>query len=498
MELKNAIRCWADALGAEDVIVDAALLAEASAATFPTDAGVLAILKPENRDEVQECVAIANQNSVPLYSVSRGKNWGLGSRVPTATSVLLDLSGMDKIVDFNEELAYITVEPGVTFEQVCQFLKERDSKLFLSVTGGPPDGSLIGNVVERGDGTGPYGQRGDFVANFEVVLPDGRCLRTGFGRFENAAIQNVHRSGVGPAVDGLFTQSNLGIVTQLTIWLAPLPDFYQPFLCRIENQQMLARVIEVSRELLLHRVLEPNSFGVWNHYKNMATQGQYPWVEMQQKTPLDISQFGGDVWFGGGVVYGASEQLGVVSANHVREALEPHVSEFWFLDNQERETPYLGVPTSHNIRSLYWRKRSLVPELIDPERDGCGVIWVCHALPLVSDTMNALLDLIKTTVLEHKFEPNIGFNCVSGRCANLYTALVYDREVNGEDERAVQCHDRLIELLAAKGVLPYRLSNLSQKSLPKSNGAYDSFLQQLKEMLDPNDILAPGRYDFRR
>jgi 4-cresol dehydrogenase (hydroxylating) len=370
--------------------------------------------------------------------------------------------------------------------------------LFLSVTGGPPDGSLIGNVVERGDGTGPYGQRGDFVANFEVVLPDGKWLRTGFGRFEDAALQNLHRVGVGPAIDGLFTQSNLGIVTQLTIWLAPLPAFYQPFLCRVDDPQRLSQVIEVSRDLLLQRVLEPNSFGVWNHYKNMATQGQFPWTAMNEKTPLDISQFGGDVWFCGGVVYGASEQLGVVSANHVRELLTPCVTEFWFMDNKDRNTPYLGVPTAQNIRSLYWRKRSPVPDTIDPDGDSCGVIWVCHAVPLIAETLSKVVDLIKKVVLENQFEPNIGFNCVSGRCANLYTALVYDRDVKGEDERAVQCHDRIIELLAAEGVLPYRLSNLSQESLPPSSGAYDTLLRQLKETLDPNDILAPGRYDFYR
>ena len=95
---------------------------------------------------------------VPVYPISSGKNWGYGSRVPAADGcILLDLGRMNRIVDFNEELAYVTVEPGVTQAQLYAFLRERGSNLWVDATGASPECSLIGNAVERGFGHTPYG-----------------------------------------------------------------------------------------------------------------------------------------------------------------------------------------------------------------------------------------------------------------------------------------------------------------------------------------------------
>src|SRR5918911_221876 len=85
-----------------------------------------------------------------FYPGGRGKNWGYGSGVPPADGcVLLDLSRMNRIVDYDERLGYITVEPGVTFRQAYDFLRAQNSMLLLSLTGGSPDSSLIGNTMER-------------------------------------------------------------------------------------------------------------------------------------------------------------------------------------------------------------------------------------------------------------------------------------------------------------------------------------------------------------
>ncbi len=97
----------------------------------------------------------------------------------------------------------------------------------VSVTGSTPDSSLIGNALERGAGSGPYYDRFAHVCNLEVILPTGECINTGFGRFPEAKTASLHRWGVGPYLDGIFTQSNLGIVTEMTVWLAPLPTYFQ-------------------------------------------------------------------------------------------------------------------------------------------------------------------------------------------------------------------------------------------------------------------------------
>ena len=130
---------------------------------------------------------------------------------------------MNRILDVNTELAYAVVEPGVTQEQFYQYLQSNRIPLWMDVTGAPPDASLVGNTLERGFGYSPYGDHFLSTCGMEVVLADGRILRTGFGHYEHGKARNVFKWGVGPYLDGIFTQSNYGIVTKMGIWLMPKP-----------------------------------------------------------------------------------------------------------------------------------------------------------------------------------------------------------------------------------------------------------------------------------
>ena len=115
---------WAEAVGPENVVTETASLRAAEMGTFATGHTIPAIVRPGDRQEVQECLRIANRCGVPVYPISSGLNWGYGSRVPAADGcVLLDLGRMNRIVDFSEKLAYVTVEPGVTQEQLYAFLR---------------------------------------------------------------------------------------------------------------------------------------------------------------------------------------------------------------------------------------------------------------------------------------------------------------------------------------------------------------------------------------
>ena len=204
-----------------------------------------AIVRPGNREEVQTVLRIANEYRIPVYPVSGGCNWGYGSRVPSASgSVLLDFGRMNRILDFNEDLAYITVEPGVTQQQVYAFLQERKSRLWMDATGASPQASLVGNTVERGFGHTPYGDHFSHVCGLEVVLPDGEVMETGFSRFENARTGALHRWGVGAYLDGLFTQSNLGVVTRMSIWLMPAPEYFQAYFFSCDSAGGLSSIVE--------------------------------------------------------------------------------------------------------------------------------------------------------------------------------------------------------------------------------------------------------------
>src|ERR1700722_6183660 len=302
---------WERVLGPEYVVTEAARLHQASTATFHSYQRIPAILYPQERAQLQDCLRIASENAVPVYPVSTGKNWGYGSRVPVSTdSVLIDLSRMNRILDFNENLAYVTIEPGVTQRQLFDYLREKGSKLWIDATGSTPDSSLIGNTVERGFGHTPYGDHASNVCGFEVVLPNGDCLETGFSRFPNAAAAPVYRPGLGPSLDGLFTQSNFGVVTRMTLWLMPAPEYFQAFFFRCDREDRLPAIIDALRPLRLNGTLR-SAVHVGNDYKVLGGIQQYPWEATGGATPLQPAvmrklrkQLHFGAWNGSGGLYG--------------------------------------------------------------------------------------------------------------------------------------------------------------------------------------------------
>ena len=528
--LEEAVREWEDVIGTENVIRDAARLEAAATATYSTHCTIPAVLRPGSRQELQQALRIANRWRVPVYSVSCGRNWGYGSRVPSADgSVLIELSRMNRIVDFDEELAYITVEPGVTQQQVFDFLNHRASKLWMDATGAGLHTSLIGNTVERGFGHTQYGDHFAHVCGLEVVLPTGAVIETGFTRFEGARAGAVHRWGVGPFVDGLFTQSNLGIVTRMTVWLMPAPEYFQAYFFRSDSPDGLASIIDGLRPLRLNGTLR-SAVHIANDYKIVSGFEQYPWTEARGRTPLppdvmrqlrERHQFG--AWNASGGLYGTPRQV-AEARRLLRRALAGRVDKLQFLDERKLRLAerfskiyqfatgwdlgravalvrpvfglLAGVPTGQPLASTYWRKKSPPPADMDPDRDGCGLLWSSPVVPANGREAQEVVALASRTLLSYGFEPAISLTMVTERSLVCVISISYDRHTVGEDEKASACYEELSRSLAAKGFYSYRLGSQLSSAMPASTG-YDNVLRTLKSSLDPNRILAPGRYEPR-
>lgn len=522
-QLASALDAWIAILGAEHVLTESSILCAAQTATFATSQHILAILRPANREQVQACVRVANTFRTPLYPISTGKNWGYGSRVPVRDgSVILDLGRLNRILEYDEKLAYVTVEPGVTFRQLATFLREQQSALTMSITGSTPDSSLVGNLLERGVGTGPYGDRAGHACSLEVVLPTGECIHTGFDRFAGAQAAHVSRWGVGPSLDGLFSQSNLGIVTRLTLWLTPKPAHAQICFFAIQSAPQLEALVDVLRKLKLDGVCVA-PIRLYNDYKILSSAVQYPWRGNEQHGFFTLAQmvgvhkaFGIGVWNGVITITAASKKHGEVLRELIQEAIQPVVDQLIIADESQTQSlstisetfiDIMGffrtrghietINSEGSLRGVYWKKKTPVPEEMDPDRDRCGLIWCTPSVPFDGRHVRAALDIIEQCSLAAQIEPNISLLCISERNVIVNAVLVYDREVPGEDERAAACYKQMLAQLAEVGYFPYRLSIQSMDALPVPDDAYGLVIQALKHSLDPNDILAPGRYDFR-
>jgi 4-cresol dehydrogenase (hydroxylating) len=525
--MQFALREWIRILGREWVVTSQADLLDAGTATFASDRVIPAILRPGSREEVQACVRIANSHGIALYPISSGKNWGYGSRVPAANHcALLDLGRMNRIVDFNEDLAYVTVEPGVRQRQLFEFLEARKSSLWMDSTGASPECSLIGNAMERGFGHTPYGDHFNYVCGFEVILPTGERIETGFGSLPHARASKVYRWGVGPVLDGLFTQSNFGIVTRMTIWLMPAPEYTQAFFFQCATEEDLGQVINALRPLRLNGTLR-SSVHIGNDYKVLNGLGQFPWDRGGGQTPLmpsKMSEIRAEMkfgrWNGSGGLYGTRAQV-KEARRLVKRALRGNVTRLQFLDDRllriaSRFTrPYRwltgldldrtleivkpvyglikGIPTEKPMASCYWRKRTAVPVDADPDRDGCGLLWCAPVAPAEGDSVLSMTALAEDILLSYGFEPMISLTLTTDRAVTCVVSISYDRDLSGEDERAMQCYHELLKRMTDAGFYSYRLG-IQAKQILDPTTSYGKLLATLKTALDPNHILAPGRY----
>lgn len=507
-------------LGAEHVVTRPDALAAAETATFATRARIPAILRPADRDEVRACVRLAGELGCALYPISRGKNWGLGSRVPTRDgALLLDLGRLDRIVEYNEEMAYVTLEPGVSFGQLTKFLREQVSSLMMDGIGGPPDASIIGNTVERGHGMGPWADRFSNVCGAEVVLPDGSVIHTGFKSFPNSRVSALSRWGVGPSLDSLFTQSNLGIVTSITLWLQPRPASLQPFVLRMSSGAQLSAAVEASRRLRLSRM--PVGLRFLNDFRLFSVFYACPWADDDLRSlderRREMQQQGGiGLWNGVGVIHAPSREIGAALRSHVEALFRPHVDEVVF-EAPSRQQPvdgaasigayslespfdsvFSGGTSDGALRMCYWRKRPDQTTEQGIHSDSCGVLWYCPTLPARGADVSLAVAMMDEISAEYGFEPNIGLISSTERTLEVTGAILFDRDRPGEDDRALVCHDKLMGTLTAAGFTPYRLGVQSMGLFEGLEEGAMALLRRLKAALDPQDILAPGRYDSRR
>lgn len=185
-----------------------------------------AAIAPEGVEQVQKVVRIANTYKIPLWTISTGRNLAYGATSPALSgSVILDLKRMNRIVEVSDKNHYALVEPGVSYFDLYQYIQEHKLKVWID----PPDpgwGSPVGNSLERGGGRTPMRDHWAAVCGMEVVLANGEVIRTGMGALPGSKTWQQYKYGFGPYVDGLFSQSNFGIVTKMGIWLMPAPEAY--------------------------------------------------------------------------------------------------------------------------------------------------------------------------------------------------------------------------------------------------------------------------------
>ena len=491
-DMQRAIREWREQLGAEQVLTEGPALADYAETTLPAGTRPSAVVRPASHSQVQSVLRVAFNRRVPWHAISQGKNWGYGDRCAAEDGrVIIDLSRMRAIRELNRELGYAVIEPGVTQGQLYEYLNSQEPSLMLDVTGAGPDASVVGNILQRGFGHTPYGDRFRFTSGLEVVLPDGTGMQTGFGRHANAKAAPVFPWGDGPWVDGLFTQSQYGVVTAACVWLMPRPPVIKGFALKISDDRQLGDALTALRELRMSGTVR-STVHVANDLRVLSARTGYPWDAMSGLTPLSESlrqslrrEQGLGAWNILGGLYGDPAEVRAaqkVVRRAFRWVARAHFFDRRRLNTARRLIPWLrwlqagqrlsaavesagsafdlleGIPSAEHLRGAFWRCRETGAVARGDVRKS-GLIWVSPVLPLTAEAAEEALAVLEPIFSRYRFDLLVTMTAVTDRALCCVTSINYDKGDADERQRAADCAAELHSQLASAGYYPYRNSS---------------------------------------
>jgi len=448
---------------------------------------------PRTVEEVQEIVRIANKYKQPIWPISTGKNMGYGMAAPaTPGQIVLDLKRMNRILEVDADLGTCLVEPGVTYQQLKDYLGDNNIPLWIDVPTVGPIASPVGNTLDRGVGYTPYGEHFTFQCGMEVVLPNAEILRTGMGSIEGSTAWQAFKWGYGPYVDGLFTQSNFGIVTKMGMWLMPRPPVYKPFMIRHDNMGDVPKIIEAMRPLRVSSLVAncnlmmsaSYQLAMFKRRNEIVPDGQ-PLDDASVKKAAKANGLG--MWNTYFALYGTEQTVAAIepiiraqltaSGGEVLTAAEMGDNP-WF---HHHATLMEGGLNLDEIGLLRWRGA------------GGGLAWFAPVAAAKGAEAEGQTKLARGILDKHGFDYTAAY-AIGWRDLHHIIALLYDKSDPEQEKKADACYKDLVTTFGKKGWASYRTGVNSMELVAQQYGQTNrDFNKLLKNAIDPNGVIAPGK-----
>lgn len=492
----NSVR---GALGAEAVNIAPETRRRYGENTMPAgDRQVPAVVYPGSTAEVQTVVKLANAHRVPLWPISTGYNQGGGTRSPVKDGwVTVDCGRrMNAIVEIDDVLCWAEVEPGVTYQTLHDELVRRGNKLMLDTTSGPPGGGVLGNTLKKGAGYTPYFDHFAMSCGMEVVLGNGDTIRTGDGGLPAAKLWHVSKYSYGPYLDGLFVQSNFGIVTRLGFWLMPRPPAMRTFHFSFPDDDDLAEIVELVRPLKLSNVV-PSLVRITNDVylfspddtnpEYAAGGGKASISDTARKTLQRKHRVG--AWVASAALYGATDDALKQTIDRIRQHFGRSGKATYIAHEEALGIPplkiaidaFAGIPTTHELGMLKWRP-------------GGGFTWFVPGVPMRGDLARHYHAIGRAIYAKHGLDYCV-MNIAGARFARGLHMIFFNREHPEETARADRCYRELAAEFSKAG---YSVGRAPIDYHDLHMGELDPLIRKtalgIKSVLDPKGIIAPGKY----
>jgi hypothetical protein len=332
-------------------------------------------------------------------------------------------------------------------------------------------------------------------SGMEIVLPSGELMRTGMGALphpqqnEGACPEDqpwnetsqLFNYGFGPYVDGLFTQSNLGITTKIGMWLMPNPGGYQSYMITIPREEDLKQAVDIIRPLRLGMILQ-NVPTIRHILLDAAVMGHKSDYTSDIHKPLDDAELD---------AIAAKLKLGRWNFYGALYGPEPIRNAMWCVVKQA----FSAIPGAKFYFPEDRTEENSVLRMRHKTMHGSHLVFSPIA-KVNGDDATKQFAVTKARCKEAGLD-FIGTFTIGMREMHHIVCIVFDRKNEEQKKKAHWLIKTLIQDCAKQGWGEYRTHLAVMDQIMDTYSFNDSifrrFNEQIKNAVDPNGIIAPGK-----
>ena len=529
------------------VICDSGLIAEYLNSPEGFNSTITCVVKPLTIGAIKSILNIANncqETAIPEFAIhplSTGKNWGYGSSVPiegSKSNVILDLSSLDSITHFDKENGIVSLQPGVTQQHLFDYLHDNNHPYMVPVTGAGPTTSILSNALERGYGITPIADHFTSVMSIKGFLADGsfyesslQCMSdTVNGKNSECYVDKTFKWKHGPYLDGIFTQSGNMIVTEITLSLARIKPAFDSFYMRFFDKESFENAYGIVKAIFQNLEGVVGSINLMDKRRVAAMVADNPQgcgnhkVMTDEQVDAISKHYDVPEWTLVGTVYG-TYSVAKAAKSDIKKIAKGKADQVLFssdrlvrlgqvvtkrlslpiLDSAREQLEKLsagmevmqGKPSQVALPLAYWRNPRVRPDksrLMNPAKDGCGLLWYAPLVPAKVSSMKAFIEMVRRITPKYNIEPMITFTNLSGISTDSTIPIVFDLENPQAVEDAHACLQALFDEGLKQGFIPYRL-NIQQQLELNANSTFWKTAGKIAHALDPAGIISPDRYN---
>ena len=254
---------------------------ESAFAVPPPDAVVFA----ESTQDVQDAVRLCAAHGTPVILFGSGSSLE-GHLLAVQGGVSLDVSRMNRILSVRAEDLTVTVQPGVTREQLNE--EVRHAGLFFPIDPGA-NATLGGMCGTRASGTNAvrYGTMRENVLALQVVVPQGEIIRVGTHAKKSSAGYDLTRLFVG-------SEGTLGVITEITLRLHPLPEDVMAAICTFAHLadavQTVIETMQMGVPIARVKLLDARTVGLVNAYSKTGLREEHMLLMEFHGSPANVRE----------------------------------------------------------------------------------------------------------------------------------------------------------------------------------------------------------------